>query len=1076
MSARPDTSSALAGLKDFQRATVDYVFDRFYGPNPTRRFLVADEVGLGKTLVARGVIARTIDRLWNEEPRVDVIYICSNADIARQNIDRLRIPGCEEAAQATRLTLLPLQMHDLHSHRVNFVALTPATSFEQTGGGGRMDERVLLYWLLDRAWGIHGSRASVYVMRDYASTASFKRGLAAFEHGNLNVQIADEFVSSLAKQVREQKAAGKPDMRTRFDELRGVFRENDSKVPPDATRVRTRWIGELRRLLARVCLATLEPKLIILDEFQRFKHLLDEDSDAGDLARGLFDSDAGQGSRVLLLSATPYRGLSLHHETDDDHYADFLAFVSFLENSDAAGCKEILAEYRAALPAVMTSDGLARLRRAKMALRQRLSRVMARTERLASSNDREGMLLEAPPGDGSLHAVDVRGFLGAQRIADAVEQGDVVEYWKSAPYLFNFMDSYALKQAFKDAPEKDKMVGLVREFPESFLDLERAHAYQPLEPANPRLRGLLSETVDRGMWRLLWMPPSLSYYSLEGPFAAPELANVTKRLVFSAWHMVPRAVASLVSYEAERRMMRASHPRGPLTQEDWKKQRGLLRFGIADDRPTGLPVLLLVYPCLTFARDCDPRGLARGGSLTAAAVRSQFADRIRGLVEKLRIGHETAGGVDDRWYWLAPMLLDSAEFPVASQTWWDRAELAQAWAGVEAGEEDEGWIRHVEMARDALHAIRSGEERLGLPPADLFDVLALAASAAPATAAMRAYARASRSDPAMSLPLRDIAARSGRAFLSLFNHAEVIETVRTEFHSEPYWERVLEYAHAGGLQAVLDEYAHLLRESLSVAALSPSAIAETIGAELIASLTIRAASLRIDDVTAPRYAREIKLKTEPMRIRFAMRFGDDRSDEEAPPAFDGEIQGTRKERVRAAFNSPFWPFVLVSTSVGQEGLDFHHYCHAITHWNLPSNPVDLEQREGRIHRYKGHAVRKNVAAAFAAEALRQYGPDAWENAFELGRKGRSDEDNDLVPYWLFPGDAKIERHVPALPFSREVERLDGLRRALAIYRMVFGQSRQEDLITYLLAQIPEAEREGIVAELQIDLSPAHQSD
>jgi hypothetical protein len=46
----------------------------------------------------------------------------------------------------------------------------------------------------------------------------------------------------------------------------------------------------------------------------------------------------------------------------------------------------------------------------------------------------------------------------------------------------------------------------------------------------------------------------------------------------------------------------------------------------------------------------------------------------------------------------------------------------------------------------------------------------------------------------------------------------------------------------------------------------------------------------------------------------------------------------------------------VPLSVGQEGLDIHHYCHAITHWNLPANPVDLEQREGRIHSYKAHAV------------------------------------------------------------------------------------------------------------------------
>ncbi len=1088
MSSRPDTASVLAGLKDFQRKTVDYVFERLYGREATQRFLVADEVGLGKTLVARGVIARTIDHLWETVPRIDVIYICSNADIARQNVRRLGIPGCEVAAQSTRLTLLPLHMHDLRKHRVNFIALTPGTSFEQTEGGGRIEERVLLYWLLDRAWKIHGPLASLYVMRDYATAERFKRAVEDFDSSKLNEQLAEAFVAGLAKQVAQERAKGQPDMRARFEELKKLFCRSDAQPEPGATKQRTRWIGELRRLLARVCLEALEPDLIILDEFQRFKHLLEEESEAGELAHDLFDSNTEQGARVLLLSATPYRGLSLHHETDDDHYGDFLALLRFLEDGDATECQKVLAEYRAALPAVRSPDGLARLRRAKEALQDRLRRVISRTERLATASQRGGMLQDAPPANAQLHAVDVRAFLGAQHISEHIEQGDVVEYWKSAPYLFNFMDSYALKQAFGAEVGEREMVKLVRKFPEVFLDLERARNYLPLESANPRLRGLLAETVDRGMWRLLWIAPSLGYYRPAGPFAAPELVGLTKRLVFSAWHMVPRAVASLVSYEAERRMMRSQHPRAKVTLDDWKKQRGLLRFSISADRLTGLPLLLLVYPCLTFARDCDPRDLARGDLPSAAEAKSTLVARVRRLIGKLHVVHEKSGAADERWYWLAPMLLDFAEFPIEARAWWQRVDLARIWAGTESGEEDDGWFRHVDEAIELIYTVRKerhlinpqsedlfdlhdGKPGLGLPPDDLFDVLALAASAAPATAALRAYTRTQGSNATPSLSLRDSAGQTGRAFLSLFNHAEVTEMVRAEFPGEPYWQRVLEYAHAGGLQAVLDEYVHLLRESLGVAnAPLPDMVAK-IAAELVGALTLRTASLRADSISAPAYTREIKIESEPLHIRFAMRFGDERSEDEATPGVANAPMATRKERVRAAFNSPFWPFVLVSTSVGQEGLDFHHYCHAITHWNLPSNPVDMEQREGRVHRYKGHAVRKNLAAKYAAEALLEPDVDAWEKTFELGRAGRPSGENDLVPYWLFPGAAKIERHVPALPFSREVERLHALRRSLAIYRMVFGQSRQEDLMAYLLAEIPECERAAIVEELQIDLSP-----
>jgi hypothetical protein len=59
-----DVDAVMCGLKDFQRATVEHTFERlFVAEDSTHRFLVADEVGLGKTMVARGVVAKAIDHL-----------------------------------------------------------------------------------------------------------------------------------------------------------------------------------------------------------------------------------------------------------------------------------------------------------------------------------------------------------------------------------------------------------------------------------------------------------------------------------------------------------------------------------------------------------------------------------------------------------------------------------------------------------------------------------------------------------------------------------------------------------------------------------------------------------------------------------------------------------------------------------------------------------------------------------------------------------------------------------------------------------------------------------------------------
>lgn len=142
------------------------------------------------------------------------------------------------------------------------------------------------------------------------------------------------------------------------------------------------------------------------------------------------------------------------------------------------------------------------------------------------------------------------------------------------------------------------------------------------------------------------------------------------------------------------------------------------------------------------------------------------------------------------------------------------------------------------------------------------------------------------------------------------------------------------------------------------------------------------------------------------------------------------------------------------------------------HWNLPSNPVDLEQREGRVHRYKGHAVRKNVAAKHGVSVLRGGTTDVWDALFEAARE-ESSNGRGLVPYWIFPlaDGANIERHVPALPLSRDTDQLRALKRSLAVYRMVFGQPRQDDLVTFLLERCSAERLQEIEPLMRIDLSP-----
>lgn len=1069
---KPDVARVLRGLRNFQRDSVEYVFDRMYGSvDPVSRFLVADEVGLGKTLVARGMIAKVVDRLWDEVERIDIIYICSNASIARQNVARLNITDQRDIALPSRITLLPSRVRDLKRSRLNFVSFTPGTSFNLRSATGTVEERALLYKLLSDEWKEHRGPAET-LLSGWASRKTFDAYVSMFEKQSLDETIRSRFHDELLR-----RADGDAPLLTRFQTLCTAVGRRQN-LDPDERLERDFIIGELRAALAASCIEALEPDLIILDEFQRFKDLLHNEDETTTLARHLFGYDK---ARVLLLSATPYKMYTLDDEAGaEDHFDDFVKTLSFLygDSTHAEKFKNDLNAYRRELLRYGARE-MSGAAAAREAVTASLRRVMVRTERLAVTADRNGMLKDVASPPAPLEHGDIDHYLSMQRVSRAVDGGDTIEYWKSAPYLLNFMDDYDVKRRFTSAVESGKSPELfdaISSASGALLSPEDLEKYRQIDPANARLRALIADLDRNGAWDVGWIPPSMPYYEPSAAFSGAA-GMLTKRLIFSSWQVVPKAVAAMLSYEAERRLWRSDGTDDGATRGARERSGRTLRFSLKEGKPSNMTLLGLIYPSFTLATEYDPMQTALRLQKEAGGRRPSLEAVLRDTAEKLAapLGElasaEAGGAPDESWYWAAPLLLDLQRNRDAAARWLGQGRLKDEWRppvhqkhtdGAEDGDpRSDAWYAHVDELR------RVEKMQLGRQPADLPQVLALIAVAGFGVVALRALARVtgdlSRTTP---LVLRNSAGQVADAFLSLFNLPEIEAMVHRSKAQEPYWLRVLEYAAAGGVQALVDEYAHILVDALGQKGKSLEDIAVSVSREISGALRTRTANLGVDYIGLDAASRRVTVQSTPgaFRTRFAVRFGARATEEGAP--------GERDDVVRRAFNSPFWPFVLCSTSVGQEGLDFHQYCHAVVHWNVPSNPVDLEQREGRVHRYKNHAVRKNVAAECAGDVDPSKHPDPWLQVFQCAA-GKRTESSDLTPFWVFPkhNGAHVERHIPLFPLSADWERAERVRRALAVYRLAFGQNRQQDLVSYLTQTLSPSEIQEAMDLFRIDLSP-----
>jgi hypothetical protein len=848
--------------------------------------------------------------------------------------------------------------------------------------------------------------------------------------------------------------------------------------------------------LAQCCVHLLKADLFILDEFQRYKNLIEyeqeERSAAHEMVRAIFSE---KNAKILMLSATPFKAYTDDFDAlnGEIHHREFQTVLKFLlpnakeqewvafQNNRTIlfDCMRTLAKNPVDLTEAIN---------ARTHLENFYRQCLVRTERIIVAQDKDLMIKDVLRGEHLLpDEAEIHNFLEIDQITCYLNTKyghrlpAPLEYAKSAPYALSFMEGYRhrelLREHLKIDPELQKLIAGQKY---AWLDLKKIENYEPLHKSiwpNARLQKLAEVSLMTGQCLLLWVPPTLPYYELGGAFAQHK--TYTKTLVFSSWRLVPRMIAIILSYEAER--LTVGNPESVSVKEKTSEQeskkrryferkrhpRPQITFQLEDGRPRQMENIVFIYPSPFLATLYDPqKNISDKLSLKEIRnlLKGEIAQKLQSKPVQILCTDEKAADWR-QWYWAAAPILDRC---------FGNTEILRDWSfpHLEIATDSESENSHSSEKRvrqkyfEKLKSAYNEPEALKLPSLTqqhlelLCDYLADLTLASPAICFLRTLMRTFQTEAAnLSQEMLDAAFEVGLAFVTYFNKPESISVVRLAVKDAAgmsYLEKVLQYCQMGNLQAVLDEFVYLIHEQEGVR--KP----KDLGDYVSSVLTVKSTPYQVDSADSLCQTKEERPARNRLRTHFAV-------------DFSGEKLRTAKSQghqitIRQAFNAPFAPFVLATTSIGQEGLDFHLYCRRIFHWNLPANAIDIEQREGRIHRYKGHAIRQILASKYREELAPEKHANLWELVFQLAeQRERVGNSCDLIPFWYCEpdGELRIERYVPIYALSREASKYQELLEILALYRLTFGQPRQEELI----AALASTERSQEIHPLMLKLSP-----
>ena len=1006
-------------LKDFQRDTVNRIVKRYReGQN---RILISDEVGLGKTLIAKGTIAKiAMEKIKNKKRQFNVLYICSNLSIAEQNIRKLQIINAEiNISNTSRLSKQHLYIKEKAFNKpndyINLITLTPDTSFNVLNNNGNYDERALIY---------------VHLIK-IQELKKYSKKLGKIFRGNVsNETIWNDIVKSYQEQCKKipnyyeeiQKELRKYLFKEKIDGIKIMDYIIDVlKSHVNNPEKNNKLIRHSRLIFCKISINYLKPDLVIMDEFQRYKYLIsDKETEETELQLLFNKLKNNEKTRFLLLSATPYKMYSTYDEITnnlndnyllDDHYKEFKDVMTFLfdKDSDPQEWKNFEQKWKKYQKAILSYDNsFIEIINKKNEYQDKIYSVMCRTERKDDKNliqEIKGNLLHLAPKEIKSYIV-FRNLLNTNNLKITLP----VDYIKSCPYLLSYMRGYKIKEYIEKKSIDNKSLNETKDL--LWLKKEDIIGYKKISCNNTRLEYVNNLIFSENIHKLLWIPPTFPYYMLGGVYQNLENKNISKYIIFSSWEMVPRMLSTMLSYEAERKMISGKR----------KYNKKLYR----KIKSKELKNISLLYPSLFLQNVYNPIDIINNyGIISIKEIKTIIKEKInqklieyKNIIEKL----------NERQKYLIILLLDPESY-------------VRKWLNS---------ISNIDKLSDLYHNVlleydnilkenyQVNEENPTKYEETLNELVEIALGS-PAICTSRSYS-IYNSDYDLSYP-----SIIGNSIVNKIDNNYGHGIIKSKRNDE-YEKLIIKYCIDGCLQSVIDEYVSLLNTS-------NIKIIQKIFEE---SLDLRNASYRIDSLEnfKLRINNQEELNDFVMRTNFAVAFADGDIDEKG---------AKRRNYVRNAFNSPFYPFILATTSIGQEGLDFHNYCRKIIHWNLPSNPIDLEQREGRINRYKCLAVRQNLKTDINITNIKLK-----KNIWQLLFAEKNKEMSDIETFWSSKNKfVKIERILPIYPYSNDEIVYKRIMEILNNYRITIGQPKQEELIDNLITKYNEKERE----QLYIQLSP-----